>query len=182
LLKTDQGLRGSAESVPRLIIPLVFLCSKCDYYDDGVRNIRRRLSLAAKMLPLLRSHETKAKLPKFEGLRYLVRDAALAVTIDHGLSEGSVSTVLEDWGKIRPLAYLVFALAELVYEKRSLEPGNSWKGLQLSPLPDEQLALEILERAEYIRLLLPQIKWFRFKPESLIKLVPQKKFGSDKWK
>jgi hypothetical protein len=174
LSNADRGLHGSTESVPRLIRPVVFISSKCDYYNDGVRNIRRRLSLAAKMLPLVQSYETNAKPPKVGGARLFVYDVASAVTIEHGLSEGTASTVLDDWGKIRPLAHLAFALAELVYEKRSMEPVGGWKDLRLSPLPDEESSLQVLERAEHIRLLLPEIKWLRFKTERLVKLVPRR--------
>jgi hypothetical protein len=72
------------------------------------------------------------------------------------------------------MAHLAFALSELVYLKRSMEPGSGWKTLELSPLPDEELALQVLERAEQIRLFLPEMKWLRFKPESMIKLIPRR--------
>jgi hypothetical protein len=143
LLNADRGRHGSAESVPVLIKPMIFMPSKCDCYDDGVLKVRRRLSLAAKILPLLLAHETNTRKPRVDGVPLTVYGAALRVTEEQGLSENSVSTLLDDWGKIRPMAHLAFALSELVYSKRGMEPGSGWKNLELSPLPDERLALQV---------------------------------------
>jgi hypothetical protein len=146
---------------------------------DGLKKLRLGLITASGMLtPHLQALETGRRPPKIEGLPPSVKHIAQITMISEGWKGKTESSFKSKvWGPIRPVAHLAFAFSQLAHIDRRAKASewgrNSMKEM-LSPFPDDDMIIEIIERAETIRLLLPKLGQFRFSEERTIRFVAKK--------
>jgi hypothetical protein len=166
-----------AESIQKLIRPILFSSQRDGDWIKGLEALRLHLLIASEILaPFVSLHETGKKLATRKGCSATVKEIGTSLMIREGW-ETSISTFqTRYWVPIRPIAHLAFSLAELVYADRWKASKGGWKHIQrwISPYPDDGLALRVLERAEVVRLFLPELKRVRFSEERTIRFIARK--------
>jgi hypothetical protein len=175
----EEQKRWRQGSPPKLIRPIILTSQDDANWLKGLHTLRLHLVAANEMLsPFISAHET--------GRRPLAREGGLPATVENiasillereGRQDGSVSTfITRYWMPIRPIAHLAFSLAELVYAARwkALKPG--WKHIEqiISPYPDDVLASRILQRAEAVRMFLPELEQVRFSEDRTVSFIARK--------
>jgi len=169
--------RNRAESIPKLIRPIIFSSPRDGDWIKGLEALRLHLLLASEILaPFVSSHETKGRLATRRRSSASVEEIGTNLMMREGW-ETSLSTFLTRyWVPIRPIAHLAFSLAELVYAGRWKASKEGWKHISqwISPYPDDGLALRVLERAEVVRLFLPELEHVRFTEEKTVRFIARK--------
>jgi hypothetical protein len=166
-----------AESIPKSIRPIIFPSLRDGDWTKGLEALRLHLLTASEILaPFVSLHETGRSLATRKRCSATVEEIGTSLMIREGW-ETSLSTFLTRyWVPIRPIAHLAFSLAESVYADRWKASKKGWKHIQhwISPYPDDDLASRVLERAEVVRLFLPELKRVRFSEESTVRFIARK--------
>ena len=104
-----------------------------------------------------------------------LNDIAERILILQGKSSGSRATFMDDvWAPTKPVAHLAFTYAYFVFLKPHLSDPN-WKGSPiseiLSPYPSRNTIRQIIDYAEAVRTILPELGSHRFAENETIQFV-----------
>src|SRR5579862_5666721 len=145
---------------------------------DGVEILRRRITAAAAILmPHLIAFATEKSPPTIEGFYPTIANISQYIMSHRGLSTETGKTFeARDWAPAKPVAHLAFSFAQLVlikrWEKQATGKVKTMHDI-LTPYPDEELLRKIMDNAEVIRTILPELDQVQFSEDDTIKFVPQ---------
>jgi hypothetical protein len=156
---------------PQLIRPQIFAATDDAFvraFHYGIGKLRDRFYSATNMLmPRICEFVAPEDSQKTaeEASRNVIKMAQMIVT-RQGLKPGNKATFIDDaWAPTKPVAHLAFAYTYILFLKPHIsDPGWKAKSISklISPYPDTNTVRTIMNYAETIRIILPELKkgWF----------------------